>query len=425
MAHHDHTRFLALLHTLISPATITFLARHHGWLERRREFDPVVFVWTLILGFSSGARRSIATLHRSYQRHSGSDVSYSAFYQRLDASLLATMTSVLRICMSQRSGRLGAFEDILALDATLIRLWDALAPKYPSTAAHQACAKLHVVMSLVSMSPNRVKIRTGREHDLTAWKSMGPWVQNRLLLMDLGYHSAWLFHRIDAHGGFFLSRLKTNSALVISKDLRTGSGRRSKVAGKSLSTVLKRLKSKHIEFEVEVPVKLRSGRQVVHRWRVLGQWNEDTRRYHTYLTNAPNTLIECEDARGLYALRWQVELLFKGLKECGRLHQLPSRDEAIVKVLIMAALCWMCLAGLLRHVLIRAGERVTVGVLRTARILREWGDELLGALARRRPSFKPRDSLKRFRAQLCDPNDMRERAFAIPALVDYSCDFES
>ena len=83
----------------------------------------------------------------------------------------------------------------------------------------------------------------------------------------------------------------------------------------------------------------------------------------------------------------------------------------------------MCLAGLLRHVLIRAGERVTVGVLRTARILREWGDELLGALARQRPSFKPRDSLERFRAQLRDPNDMRERAFAIPALVDFSCGF--
>ncbi len=52
----------------------------------------------------------------------------------------------------------------------------------------------------------------------------------------------------------------------------------------------------------------------------------------------------------------QVELLFKGLKECGCLHQLPSRDESIVKVLIMAALCWMCLAGLLHHVLIRAGR---------------------------------------------------------------------
>ena len=99
-------------------------------------------------------------------------------------------------------------------------------------------------MSLASMPPNRVKIRTDREHDLTAWKSMGPWVQNRLLLMDLGYHSSWLFHRIDAHGGFFLSRLKTNSALVITKDLRTGSGRRSKVAGKPLSEVLKRLRQR-------------------------------------------------------------------------------------------------------------------------------------------------------------------------------------
>ncbi len=32
MAHHDHTRFLTLLHTFISPAAITLLARCHGWL---------------------------------------------------------------------------------------------------------------------------------------------------------------------------------------------------------------------------------------------------------------------------------------------------------------------------------------------------------------------------------------------------------
>ena len=66
---------------------------------------------------------------------------------------------------------------------------------------------------------------------------------------------------------------------------------------------------------------------------------------------------------------------------------------------------------------------VEVSLLRAARVLREWSDVLLRGLARRRDSLKPRDSLELFRAQLRDLNNLRTRAFAIPALVDYSCGF--
>lgn len=418
MAQHNHTQFLELLHCFLPAAALTALAKAHGWFQRQREFEPVMMVWTLILGFSGGAQRSLAALHRAYQRHSGSDASYAAFYQRLDQSLLDTMQSVFKTLLRPNSTTLGAFEDILALDATLVRLWDALAPKFASTAQGQAAAKLHVVMSVASLTTQRVKLRQGREHDTCAWRTMGDWVKGRLLLIDLGYYNFWLFHRIHAHQGYFLSRLKTNCALLISKDLRTGAGRRAQVQGQKLCEVLKRLKSKHFEFEVEVPVELRSGRIITYRWRALGEFNEETGKYHVYLTNAPATMIEVEDARQLYALRWQVELLFRALKECGRLHQLPSRKAVIVKLLILGALCWACLAGWLRQALIPKGERFKIGVLRTARLLREWGDELLGALASERESFQPRQTLELFGRQLRDPNDMRVRSLAIPALVD-------
>ena len=92
-----------------------------------------------------------------------------------------------------------------------------------------------------------------------------------------------------------------------------------------------------------------------------------------------------------------------------------------MKVLIVSALCWACLSGWLRRLLLSKDELVQIGVLRMARILREWGDELLGVLAGARASFKPRDAVEVFREQLRDPNDMRERAFAIPAIVEYSC----
>ena len=113
MAYHAHTQLLAHLQTFLPPELITTLARKHGWFRRDRKLDPVVMVWTLILGFSTGARRSIATLHRSYLRHSGADLTYSAFRRRFDADLAATMTS--------SASSLGPFQDILALDATIVR----------------------------------------------------------------------------------------------------------------------------------------------------------------------------------------------------------------------------------------------------------------------------------------------------------------
>lgn len=122
MTQHDHTQFLKVLHCFLSPTTITFLAGAHGWFERKRKIDPVVFVWTLILGFCSGATRSRAGLGRAYERHSGCKLSPSGFYQRLDADLLATMTDLLKLCMRPYGRTMGAFEDILALDESTRRV---------------------------------------------------------------------------------------------------------------------------------------------------------------------------------------------------------------------------------------------------------------------------------------------------------------
>ena len=180
---------------------------------------------------------------------------------------------------------------------------------------------------------------------------MGTWVANSLLLMDLGYYSFWHFHNIDAHGGFFLSRLKSNCSLLILEDMTGGPGRRAEVEGMTVSEALDRLEGKGAHWLVEVPVKLRSGREVYYHWRVIVELNEDTGVYHCYLTNAPESMILCEDTRGLYALRWQIEVAFKGLKSVGRFHLLPSRKPNVVKFLIHAALLFMTLSGWLRHLL--------------------------------------------------------------------------
>src|SRR5690554_7564749 len=51
--------------------------------KRERKVDIVCLVWTLILGFGNGSKRTLASLRRTYQAASGHMLARSAFYDRL------------------------------------------------------------------------------------------------------------------------------------------------------------------------------------------------------------------------------------------------------------------------------------------------------------------------------------------------------
>ena len=113
---------------------------------------------------------------------------------------------------------LASFRELLAIDATMVRLHSFLAQAYPACRTNhtQAAAKLHVVMNILDGSPCRVKLTSERTHDQTPWRRAGPWIKGCLLLFDLGYFSYGLFDRIDQNGGFFLTRCKANANCIVS-----------------------------------------------------------------------------------------------------------------------------------------------------------------------------------------------------------------
>ena len=57
-----------------------------------------------------------------------------------------------------------------------------------------------------------------------------------------------------------------------------------------------------------------------------------------YLTNIPSGQLSPEDISRTYAARWSVEILFKELKSCFRLDEIPSRKEEVVEAFLLAAL---------------------------------------------------------------------------------------
>lgn len=350
MAQAPSTILTRPLTTLLPQGKVELEAQRLGVVVRRRTVHIHTLVWTLVLGFQEGARRSIATLHWAYQKATGHHLSRSSFYERFTpklATLLRNLAQEAITSLRPASGvpppLLASFRELLALDATVVRLHSLLAKAYAACRTNhtQAAAKLHVVMNVLDGSPSRVKLTPERVHDQTPWRRLGLWVQGCLLLFDLGYFCYHLFDRIDRNGGFFLTRLKANANPMIVALHRQWRGQSIEVVGKRLKEVLPSLRRQVLDVEVEVQFQRRAylGYQSRARrtFRLIALRHQETGEYHVYLTNLPADQLPAEDVQAVYALRWQVELLFKALKTHGRLEQLPSSNQAIVEAWVWAS----------------------------------------------------------------------------------------
>jgi IS4 transposase len=341
-------------------------ARRFGVVERQRKVDIFALVWTLVLGFQVGAKRTLEGLRQAYEARVGETIVRSAFYTRLTSKLAQMLRSLalesvekLGPAVRLTDGHLAGFRELLAIDSMVIRLHKLLAQPYPACRTNhtQAAAKLHVVMRVLDGSPSKVKLTSERTNDRTPWRRVESWVKGCLLLFDLGYYSFHMFYRIDEHGGFFLSRLKGNGNPLIVASNRRWRGQSIEVVGKRLKDVLPHIQREVLDVQVEVSFQRRSYRGKSTRstktFRLVAVRNDETGAYHCYLTNVPADRLPAEQVTATYALRWQVELLFKALSSHGHLRQLPTSKQEVTECLIWASV----LAATASQALYRAVRR--------------------------------------------------------------------
>ncbi len=111
--------------------------------------------------------------------------------------------------------RLTWAEDILIKDTSVVRLNAALATKFPATRSRTVAAglKVDLLVSVVADGPKRVAIVPERTAEIKTLH-IGPWVKNRILLIDLGLYAHQGFARIEENGGLYVSRLHAASVSV-------------------------------------------------------------------------------------------------------------------------------------------------------------------------------------------------------------------
>jgi putative transposase len=382
-----------VLRKFISRPVVASLAVATGTVRRNRKVDPYGLVWSLILGFAAGRVRTLASLRRVYERATGCTLQESSFYQRFTPGLVKLLRALLDQVIEhswgvgrQATGRLSQFRDILVTDSSLVRLHDLLAGKYPGTRTNhsRAAAKLHVLMCVAGAGKQSIKITSGKKHDRRVL-TLGPWVRGKLLLFDLGYFDYQLFRRLDDLQGYFVTRLKRSANPVIVEQNRLWRGRSVPVISEKVWDVVERLQREELDVMVQVRAKYRAyagrGRSEARLLRVVGCRDASSGQYHLYLTNIGTDTLTVADIARTYALRWEVELLFKELKTHYRLDQLASRNPQVVEALLYAALLSLAASRALRHALRDAAKTaIVIPQRRWAALVSQYASDLLLAV---------------------------------------------
>ena len=219
MARHKCIGIRETLTTLLPQAEIERLAQESGAVRRRRKVDASAMLWSVLLGFGTGRERTLAGVRRTYERVTGKSLVPSSFHDRFSVELARMFRAVLAELMTRLAGAevryggvLEGFRDVLVAAATVVKLHALLARRFPGTRKNSsaAAAKLHLVMSVSGGGAHKVKVTGERANDHRTLQ-MGPWVQGRLMLFDLGYFRYQLFDCINRNGGYFITRLAANA----------------------------------------------------------------------------------------------------------------------------------------------------------------------------------------------------------------------
>jgi IS4 transposase len=326
-------------------------AKETGLIKRERKIDPVIIFWVLAIGYGTFLQRTLAGLKRNYETASNRILSDSSWYYRFTPELVA----FLRECVARGleylaqepsrslSERLSPFQDVLIQDSTIVRLHEKLAKIWPATRSRKVAAgvKVAVLTSAIASGPKSVALFAENTNELKTLK-IGPWIKDRILLIDLGFYKYQMFTRIKENGGYFVSRLKSNANPIIIEANRSYRGRSIDVRGKHLQDILKDLKRQVLDVDVEVAFNRRAYRgkekKDNERFRLVAVYNEDEDKYHLYITNLSQDLLEPQEVARLYGARWEIEILFKELKSKYALDVVSTTNPQVIEAFIWIAI---------------------------------------------------------------------------------------
>jgi IS4 transposase len=370
-------------------------ARETGLIKRERKIDPTIMFWVLTLSFGVRLQRTLASLKRQYEKEANTKLSDSSWYYRFTPELV----EFLHQCvihgieeLAKEPGRnlskkLERFQDVMIQDSTIVRLHSSLSELFPAARTRKVAAgvKIGVLVSAIANGPKTVALYAEKTAEIKTLK-IGPWIKDRILLVDLGFYKTQLFARVEENGGYFVSRIRKNmDPVIVSIEEGVPEKKRNEFIGKTVNKCIEQLSGENIDAIVKIAFKRRAykGKQKNDEMKVrlVAVYNEEEEKYHIYITNIQKDVLNAKDIAKLYGARWDIELLFKELKSKYALDVLETKNVQVIEALIWTAILTLIVSrriyNLVRNSTSNPEKMVRYTQLRWSTIFAENASDLL------------------------------------------------
>ena len=300
----------------------------------------------------------------------GAAVTTQAFDDRFSVRAVACLRQVLETAVRQRIlaepravPLLAHFTGVYLADCTVLDLPDAVVALWPSAAEVER--KLPVSLDYTTGGLWLHPPQSTHMHDSATPLQTQIMPTGALRVADLGFYDLAVLRDYDAQGVSWISRLKTNAVVY------TDAG-----AAWTIETALAADPTAQV-FDVPVVVGNRQMlpcRLVALRHRGQGD-DPSAPAWHLYITNCPPALLSAAAISTLYALRWQIELLFKQWKTENVLRDWRTHNPYRIVCEVYARL----IALLITHwaTVLTVWAEPSVSLPRLARILHHWAIPML------------------------------------------------
>ena len=290
----------------------------------------------------------------------GVDVSPQAIDRRFTAATATLLQQVLAASIQHRIAAdpvaiplLQRFTSVRVHDSTTMSLPDALTSTWRgcgnATDRGTAGLKCGVQIDLLTGVLCGVDLVAGRTSDHTLPVQHLPLPAGSLRLADLGFYNLDVLAQIHAAGGYWLSRVQSNTLvaypggkpqplITVLHDLGSMPSWDANVIIGGHTTIHARLLVRRVPTEVADQRRRRvqetaksKGQSMSKAALALADWN-------VAITNVPRRLLSLAEALVLMRIRWQIELLFKLWKSHGQVDEWRTTNPARILCEVYAKL---------------------------------------------------------------------------------------
>lgn len=233
-------------------------------------------------------------------------------YETIFHELLADCQK--RLGVAKAGGKLGLPCKLLSLDATVIDLCAEVFDwaKFRTT---KGAVKLHLLLDHDGYLPCYAVITEGKVHEIQVARKL-KWEPGTMLVFDRGYTDYNWFQSLTHDGVHFVTRLKSNAIYVVVEQ-RTAEG-------------------EGVLSDEIIVMEQQAGSEEAPFLRRIRYWDKEHERELVFLTNHLD--LPALTIAAIYKERWQIELLFKALKQNLRIKTFVGTTANALKTQIWTAL---------------------------------------------------------------------------------------